>query len=120
MTKETHFWNGNYDSTERLVCCQFEHLNRKIGVYASRSMHHAGMGGNAVEVCFESIEVNTVSAGTWYPETEWKEVVIKDTEYVIGQLDKVITELQGHRDRLQQELGRLNSIWGNSPDGATP
>jgi len=101
------FHNDTYDATAPLKNCEFKHLNRKVGVTVSKPREHAGLKGEAVEVCFEKVSLNTVSAGKSVLTAEWEGEAIRQLGFVLDSLDQQIAELQAHRDRLHREREAL-------------
>lgn len=79
-------------------------LHRRIGVLASKPFHHLGLNAMYVDVHRETVTVNSKAYGNCYPAEEGGKRIRVATEATIADLDRVITELTAHRDRLTAEL----------------
>ncbi len=97
----------HYDSREPLLCCEFKDLDRRIGVLVGSEFKHMGKKlkrGESPplmrEVEYETISVNTATFG--WPELsgDVPRVIRELTLKVVRDLEAVIAELTGHRDRL--------------------
>lgn len=94
-----------YDSRQPLDSCEFPELHKRIGVLASPPFHHHGANATYVDVSRETLRVSTGSYGSCYPVEDAAGEVERATRDTIADLDKVIADLTGHRDRLRRELG---------------
>jgi len=89
-----------YTNAEQLMCCEFPNLKRTVGVTVyDRIANHASLG-DAVQVYFERVALNTTAAGGWKSVADAPAEAARMNQYVIEDLDRVIAELQAHRDRL--------------------
>lgn len=92
-----------YTNAQPLECCEFKNLNRQVGVsITQRYTTHASLG-DAVDIHFERPSLNTSCAGGWKATSDATKEVELMTNYVIEDLDRVISELTAHRDRLIAE-----------------
>jgi hypothetical protein len=92
------------DTRAPLECCRHPSLHRQLGVLASAPFHHHGLNAEYVDVSGETVTVNTVAFGTCYPSGEVDAKVREFTGQIVADLNKVITELTAHRDRLAATL----------------
>jgi hypothetical protein len=94
-----------YDSRAPLECSAHP-LRRKIGVLASAPFHHYGLNASYVDVQLETVSIGSGTYGNCYPAETAEQEIRRATERTIADLDKAITELTAHRDRLTETLGK--------------
>lgn len=103
-----------YDSCQPLTSCDFPGPHKRIGVIASKPFHHCGANATYVDVHYDTVRVGSVGYGMSYPVERAAEEIERATRAAIANLDKVIADLAGHRDRLRQELGNVRAIVGEA------
>jgi hypothetical protein len=90
-----------YDSRAPLACRTAE---RHIGVTATEPFHSNGLNAVCVEVNRYTLTVSGMAGGYVYPAETVMDEVRSATETTLAELEAVINELVGHRDRLRSEL----------------
>lgn len=96
-----------YDTRQPLECCEFKSLNRCIGVTISRRFKHTGTGKQMVDIERETPSINTHTYGRICNAEDARSEAAASTWKTIADLDKIIDELEAHRERLQAELQKL-------------
>lgn len=100
-----------YDSRELLK----DRDDRSIGVLVSAPFHHHGLKATYVDVSRETVTVSSATYGNCYPSKDVRDQACSATEQTIADLDAVIAELAGHRDRLRAELSAIvERTWADS------
>jgi hypothetical protein len=96
-----------YTNAQPLECCEFKNLNRQVGVTVhQRYATHASLG-DAVDICYERPTLNTATFGGWKSVASAAAEIATMTDYVIDDLDRIIAELQAHRDRLVEKRATI-------------
>ncbi|HSF40337.1 MAG TPA: hypothetical protein VLT87_11135 [Thermoanaerobaculia bacterium] len=98
-----------YSSRKPLLGCEHSHLQREIGVIVEEPVFHVGMGTVTADVSYERLSLNTLECGKPERLEDVAAAVIRQTETVIEDLAAKISELVGHRLRLEEELARLRA-----------
>lgn len=75
-----------------------------IGVTATEPFHSNGLNAVCVEVSRYTLTVSGMAGGYVYPAETVMDEVRSATETTLAELEAVINELTGHRDRLRSEL----------------
>jgi hypothetical protein len=84
-----------------LKCCEFPQLHRKIGLWIGQPFKHYGKGGKLfVEICRETISVNSITFGKSVSLEEKNNQASKMITAIITDIDIVIKELEEHKHRL--------------------
>jgi len=104
-----------YDSRKPFKSADFGQVKRDIGVLVSIPFRHMGIipgRPRCVEVSYETPRMfNTETyAALAVPEHHWRPEAIAQTETIIGNIDKLIADLNSHRSRLKVAVGRLRDI----------
>jgi len=99
-----------YDSQQQLESCALN-ITRRLGVVILGPFEHHGLPGKPLfgDFSYETITVNTACYGSNKPVEELNDHIEKATGKIIADLDRVIEELQQHRDRLAGELERVTA-----------
>jgi len=112
MSKKPSY-KGQLDAMKPLESCEYKTLNREIGVAVSEPFFHAGMAMDCVEIIRETPTVNTQTFGNnGVPVKYWQPKACEFMEQTIADIDKIVRELIGHRNRLVSELYSLRSLKG--------
>jgi len=97
-----------YDSSQRVKNNPFEHTEFNIGVFTCGTPFNSAISGKlTTDVQIDTVSLWSNSYGTSSNSDELPAVVTKATRSIIRTLDTLIAELSEHRDRLQQELERI-------------
>lgn len=108
-----------YEALAPLECCQYKELNRVIGISVSDPFEHHGLKKQCVEMFRETISVNTMTTGNLGIDADnWKPTAIEWIDQTIGDLGKVIDELEQHRDRLSLAKQQLENPAAQTLPGA--
>jgi hypothetical protein len=76
-------------------------IDQNLGVAVSRPYANAGLDGEVVvDLYGETINFATRAFGQCVPERDWRRGVREVHGQIIADLDRMIAELQAHRDRL--------------------
>jgi hypothetical protein len=95
-----------YDSRVEIACAEFR--GKHIGVY----VRDLGMDYNdepVVSITRYGPCLTDIASGKNLHRDAMQEEIVEGTVYVVGCIEEAITELEGHRDRLNVELERLRS-----------
>jgi len=96
-----------YQGTAELVLAD-KQLNRRVGVTVSEPFPHYGLGAVPhVDVDTEYPIFNTATFGTMVPKDQWRDKARDSVGLCIRKIDALVAELQGHRNRLTEELKKL-------------
>lgn len=90
-----------YDSRKPLDACEHKTLNRQIGVLIQEPFWHKGLNKPTIDVEWETISVNTLCFGKVVETKLWPLVALEAAEKIIADIDKVIDELNAHKERMQ-------------------
>lgn len=98
-----------YDSRAPLESCPYENLDRQVGVAMVEPYYHHGCKKPMVEFFYERPMVNTETFGKYVDPEGWEETALQLTVSNIEHIDKIVTELKYHRNRLAAEAQALRS-----------
>lgn len=93
-----------YCNVNPLKCCEFPDLRKGLGLTFGEEFTHQGLNKQMVDCEYETVTVNTKSAGGPKFVEEVNEEREKVTHFIIRDIDRVIEELQEHRRRLLGDL----------------
>lgn len=92
------------DNTAPLECCEFQSLDRRLGVRVSQPFLHRARDAQYVDHYIETLSINTRTFGKPVPAEEAETAYREGTKRVIADLDRAIAELTMHRQQLAQSL----------------
>jgi len=93
-----------YDSRVEIACAEFR--GKHIGVYV-RDLGTDFNNEPVVSITRYGPCLTDIASGRNLHRDAMQEEIIKGTVYVIGRVEKTITELKRHQERLNRELERL-------------
>jgi hypothetical protein len=101
------FLSGTYTNRKPLQCADVP-KGRKREIGLNVSLRFEMQGESHVEIEGESVSVNTISFGGNFPACNWQHEAKELTQFIIGDLEKVIAELEAHKARLVLQCEELS------------